>query len=134
MKNINFIVLFDGLCNLCNSSVNFIIKRNNLGKFKFASLQSEIGIELTNKYYIDTNVVDSIVLIKNDKVFIKSDAVLEILKDLLIGWRLFRIGIILPKFMRDWIYDIIAKHRYRIFGKKDECPIPPKDVQDKFLG
>jgi len=134
LKNINFIVLFDGLCNLCNSSVNFIIKRNNLGKFKFASLQSEIGIELTNKYYIDTNVVDSIVLIKNDKVFIKSDAVLEILKDLLIGWRLFRIGIILPKFMRDWIYDIIAKHRYRIFGKKDECPIPPKDVQDKFLG
>ena len=134
MKNINFIVLFDGLCNLCNSSVNFIIKRDNLGKFKFASLQSEIGIELTNKYYIDTNVVDSIVLIKNDKVFIKSDAVLEILKDLLIGWRLFRIGIILPKFMRDWIYDIIAKHRYRIFGKKDECPIPPKDVQDKFLG
>ena len=134
MKNINFIVLFDGLCNLCNSSVNFIIKRNNLGKFKFASLQSEIGIELTNKYYIDTNVVDSIVLIKNDKVFIKSDAVLEILKDFPIVWRLFRIVIILPKFVRDWMYDIIAKLRYRIFGKKDECPIPPKDVQDRFLG
>ena len=134
MNNINFVVLFDGLCNLCNGSVNFIIKRDKLGKYKFASLQSEIGKDLSNKYNIDTSTVDSIILIKNNKVFIKSDAVLEILKDLPIGWRLLRIGIILPKFMRDWLYDFIAKHRYQIFGKKDECPIPPKDVQDKFLG
>lgn len=126
-------ILFDGLCNLCNGSVNFILKRDKKGKFKFASLQSEIGTELTNKYNIDTNIVDSIVLIKNNKVFTKSNAVLEILKDLPIGWRVFRIGIILPKVIRDWLYDLIAKHRYRIFGKKDECPIPSKDVQDRFL-
>jgi len=128
------IILFDGLCNLCNGSVNFILKSDKQGKFKFASLQSEIGIELTKKYNIDTNIIDSIVLIKNDSVFTKSSAVLEILKDMPIGWRLFRIGIILPKFVRDWLYDIIAKRRYKIFGKKDECPIPPKDVQDRFLG
>ena len=97
-------------------------------------MQSEIGIELCKQHNIDTNIVDSIVLIKNDSVFTKSSAVLEILKDMPIGWRLFRIGIILPKFARDWLYDIIAKHRYRIFGKKDECPIPPKDVQDSFIG
>ncbi len=127
------ILLFDGLCNLCNGSVNFILKRDKGGKFKFASLQSEIGIELTKKYNIDLTIVDSIILIKNEKVFIKSDAVLEILKDMPIGWRLLRIGIILPKVIRDYLYDIIAKHRYRIFGKKDECPIPPKDVQDRFL-
>ncbi len=97
-------------------------------------MQSDVGKELTNKYNIDTNVVDSIVLIKDDKVFIKSAAVLEILKDMPIWWRVFRIGIILPKVIRDWLYDLIASHRYRIFGKKDECPIPPKDVQDRFLG
>lgn len=134
------IILFDGLCNLCNGSVNFILKRDKDKKYKFASLQSEIGKELCKQYDIDTNVlarsadgVDSIILIKNDKVFIKSAAVLEIIKDLPIGWRIFRIGIILPKVIRDWLYDIIAKHRYRIFGKKDECPIPSKDVQDRFL-
>ncbi|MBU0529835.1 DUF393 domain-containing protein [bacterium] len=111
-----------------------VLKRDNkIGKLKFTSLQSEIGIELTKKYNIDTNIVDSIVLIKNNKVFIKSSAVLEILKDLPIGWRVFCIGIILPKFIRDWIYDIVAKNRYRIFGKKDECPIPAEDVQDRFL-
>ena len=128
------ILLFDGLCNLCNGSVNFILKRDKLGKFKFASLQYEIGKKLTNKFDIDTNIVDSIILIKNEKVFIKSSALLEILKDLPIGWRVFRIGIILPKFIRDYLYDFVAKHRYRIFGKKDECPIPPKDIQDRFLG
>lgn len=127
------ILLFDGLCNLCNGSVNFILKRDKQGKFKFASLQSEIGNMLCKQHNIDTNVIDSIVLIKNDKVFIKSAAVLEILKDLPIGWRVLRIGIILPKFARDWMYDLIAKHRYRIFGKKDECPIPTEDVQDRFL-
>ena len=127
------VLLFDGLCNLCNGSVNFILKRDEACKYKFASLQSEIGIELAKKYNIDTNIVDSIVLIRDDKVFIKSSAILEVLKDLPIGWRLFRIGIILPKFVRDWLYDIIAKHRYKIFGKKDECPTPSKDVQDRFL-
>ena len=134
MKNINFIVLFDGLCNLCNGSVNFILKKDKKAKFRFASLQSEIGIELCKQHNIDTNIVDSIVLIKNDKVFIKSSAILEILKDLPIGWRVLRIGVILPKVLRDWMYDVIAKYRYPIFGKKDECPIPPKDVQDRFLG
>jgi predicted DCC family thiol-disulfide oxidoreductase YuxK len=73
-------------------------------------------------------------LIKNDKVYIKSAAVLEILKDMPIGWRVLHSGIIVPKTILDYLYDLIAKHRYRIFGKKDECPIPPEDVQDRFLG
>ena len=133
MNRINNILLFDGLCNLCNGSVNFILKKDKLGKYKFVSLQSEIGIGLCKQHNIDTNIVDSIVLIKNDSVFTKSTAVLEILKDMPIGWRLFYIGIILPKFARDWLYDNIAKHRNRIFGKKDKCPTPPKDVQDMFL-
>ncbi|MCK4904020.1 MAG: thiol-disulfide oxidoreductase DCC family protein [Candidatus Marinimicrobia bacterium] len=128
------IILFDGLCNLCNGSVNFILKRDKIGKFKFASLQSEIGKKLLKQYTTDTNVVDSIILIKNDKVFIKSSAVLEVLKDMPVGWWVFRVGIILPRVIRDYIYDVVAKYRYRIFGKKDECPIPSKDIQDRFLG
>jgi predicted DCC family thiol-disulfide oxidoreductase YuxK len=86
------------------------------------------------QYPTDTNVVDSIILIKNDKVFIKSSAVLEVLKDMPLGWRVFRVGIILPRVIRDYIYDVVAKYRYCIFGKKDECPIPSTDVQDRFLG
>ena len=97
-------------------------------------MQSEIGKELSIKYNIDTNSVDSIILIKSDVIYIKSSAVLEILKDMPIGWRIFRIGIILPKVIRDYLYDLVARHRYRIFGKKDECQIPSKDVQDRFLG
>lgn len=133
MKLDKNILLFDGLCNLCNGSVNFILKHDKAKKYKFASLQSQIGIKLCEQHNIDTQEVDSIVLIKNDKVFNKSAAILEILKDMSIGWRLLRIGIILPKFIRDWLYDVIAKYRYRIFGKKDELPIPPEDLQDRFL-
>lgn len=129
----NHIILFDGLCNLCNGSVNFILKRDKYKKYKFASLQTQVGNNLCKQHNIDTNEIDSIVLIKNDTVYIKSHAVLEILKDLPIGWRFFRIGIILPKGIRDWLYDVIAKNRYWIFGKKDKCPIPPKDIQDRFL-
>ena len=97
-------------------------------------MQSEIGKKLLKQYTTDTNVVDSIILIKNDKVFIKSSAVLEVLKDIPLGWWVFRVGIILPRVIRDYIYDVVAKYRYRIFGKKDECPIPSKDIQDRFLG
>lgn len=89
---------------------------------------------MCKQHNINTNKIDSIVLIKNESVHIKSSAVLEIFKDMPIGWRLLRIGIILPKGIRDWVYDVIAKNRYWIFGEKDECPIPPKDVQDRFLG
>lgn len=96
-------------------------------------MQSPIGIELCEQHNIDTQEIDSIVLIKNDKTYIKSAAILEILKDMPIGWRLLSIGIILPKFIRDWLYDGIAKYRYRIFGKRDELAAPTEDLSDRFL-
>ena len=129
----NHIILFDGLCSLCTGSVIFVLKRDKEKKYKFASLQSQVGIELCKQHNIDTNEINSIVLIKDDTVYIKSAAVFEILKDIPIGWRLLRIGLILPKVIRDWLYDFIARHRYKIFIKKDECPIPSKDFQDRFL-
>ena len=133
MKLNNNILIFDGLCNLCSGSANFIIKRDKRAKYKFASLQSEVGIKLCIQHNIDTTKIDSIVLIKDDAVYIKGAAVLEILKDMPIGWRLLRVGVILPKEIRDWLYDFVAKHRYKIFGKKDECPLPVEDVKDRYL-
>jgi len=129
----NNFILFDGFCVLCNWSVNFVLKRDKVKKYKFASLKSPIGIELCELHNIDINEIDSIVLIKNDKTFIKSAAILEILKDMSIGWRLLRIGIILPRFIRDWMYDVIAKYRYRVFGKRDELAVPSEDLTDRFL-
>ena len=129
----NNIILFDDLCVLCNWAVNFVLKRDSVKKYKFASLQSQIGIELCEQHNIDTKEIDSIVLIKNGKAFIKSAAILEILKDTPIGWRLLRIGRILPKSFLDWLYDVIAKHRYKIFGKKDELAVPSEDLTDRFL-
>ena len=128
------VLLFDGLCNLCNGTVNFILKRDKFAKYKFASLQSGVGNKLCKQHNIDITEVDSIVLIKDETVFIKSAAVLEIFKDMPKGWRLLRVGVILPKVLLDWLYDVIAKYRYRIFGRKDECPIPAEDIQDRFLG
>ena len=127
------IILFDGLCVFCNSAVNFVLKRDNAKKYKFVSLQSPIGIELCEQHNVDTNEIDSIILIKNGKTYVKSAAILEILKDMPIGWRLLRIGIILPRFIRDWLYDVIAKYRYKIFGKKDELAVPSEDLTDRFL-
>ena len=96
-------------------------------------MQSPIGIKLCEQHNIDTNEIDSIVLIKNGKTYIKSTAILEILKDMPIGWRLLRIGIILPRFIRDWLYDVIAKYRYKVFGKRDELAFPSDDLTDRFL-
>jgi predicted DCC family thiol-disulfide oxidoreductase YuxK len=96
-------------------------------------LQSETGIKLCKQHDINTVEIDSIVLIKNEIVYIKSSAILEVIKDLSIGWRVFRIGIIVPKGIRDWMYDVVAKYRYKIFGKKNNLPIHSEDLTDRFL-
>jgi predicted DCC family thiol-disulfide oxidoreductase YuxK len=128
------IILFDGVCNLCNGAVQWIIRRDREDVFRFASLQSEAGRELTRSRQIDTDKVDSIILIEPGVAYyIKSDAALEIARDLkgygflptLFGW--------IPKSLRDGIYDLVARNRYRMFGKKQECMVPTPDLRDKFL-
>ena len=96
-------------------------------------MQSAKGIKLCKLHDINTVEIDSIVLIKNEEVYIKSTAVLEVLKDLSIGWRVFRIGIIVPKGIRDCMYDVVAKYRYKIFGKKSKLAIHSEDLTDRFL-
>ncbi|AZQ44402.1 thiol-disulfide oxidoreductase DCC family protein [Nonlabens ponticola] len=127
------IVLFDGVCNLCNKAVTFIIERDKKNVFNFGALQNEKGKALLNKYDIDPEETDSIILIKNDKAYIKSTAALHIAKNLSGGWPLLYTFIILPKFIRDSIYDWVARNRYGWFGKKDNCMIPNADLRSKFI-
>ncbi|MCB0456331.1 MAG: thiol-disulfide oxidoreductase DCC family protein [Flavobacteriaceae bacterium] len=127
------IILFDGVCNLCNSSVNFVIQHDAKNHFKFAALQSEVGQQLISKYKIDTTKTDSIILIDNNKSFVKSTAALRIAKQLNKGYPLLYGFIILPTFLRNCVYDYIAKNRYKWYGKKDSCMIPTPELKNKFL-
>lgn len=126
------IVLFDGICNLCNSSVSFLIKFDTQNNLHFSAQQTNAGKQLLNKYQIKDDC-KSIIFIKEDLVFYKSDAIIEIAK-LIKGWpRLLRFGGILPKVFRDFIYDIIAVNRYKIFGKRNVCSVPSQQNIDKFI-
>jgi len=125
------IVLFDGVCNLCDNSVQFIIKHDKEAKIKFASQQSSIGLKLIAKYNLKE--LDSLVCINNDKVYIYSDGALEIAKKLDGLWKHLTIFHFLPKSVRDFIYKLIAKYRYRIFGKKEACLMPSLEIEERFL-
>lgn len=127
------IILFDGVCNLCNASVTFIIKRDKKDRFRFAALQSEIGAALVEKHQIDTSKTDSIILIDGDKHLEKSSAALTAAKSLSGGYPLLYVFMIVPRFIRNWVYDYIAKHRYKWFGKKESCMIPTPELKKKFL-
>lgn len=129
----NHILLFDGVCNLCNGIVLFTIKRDPKAKFKFASLQSKIGQSLLKKFGLPTDDFHSFVYINGDKCFLRSSAGLHVLKELGGFWKLSYGFIIIPKVIRDFIYNIIAKTRYKIFGKRDNCMIPTADLKHRFL-
>ncbi|MCX6296171.1 MAG: DUF393 domain-containing protein [Bacteroidetes bacterium] len=127
------IILFDGICNFCNSYVNKIIKHDKKNKFKFATLQSEAGKRILSKYIIDYQVYDSIILIENKTVFSKSTAVLKIAKHLGGLYALAFAFIITPTFIRNAVYDFIAKNRYQWFGKKETCMVPTEEIKSKFI-
>lgn len=127
------IVLFDGVCNLCNNSVVFIIKRDKNDVFRFAALQSDIGVEMTKKLNIDTSKTDSIILVEGNSYSVKSTAALKIARHLKGGYPLLYGFMILPAFFRNWVYDLIAKNRYQWFGKKESCMIPTPELKAKFL-
>ncbi len=129
-----YVVLFDGVCNFCNSSINFIIDRDKHNKFKFAALQSELGKQLLQTHGVEQPAtLDSVVLIKNEKIYKKSEAALEIARELSGLWPLLYIFKILPTFIRDIFYDLLAVNRYKIFGKADVCRMPTPELQQKFL-
>lgn len=126
------IILFDGVCNLCNHSVQFILKRDPNGIFKFCSLQSDTAKTLLNQHHV-TSEFDSIVLIEDDKYYVKSTAAVRICRKLTGAWKLFSVFWIIPAPLRDLIYDLFAKNRYNWFGKQDSCMMPTQDVKNRFL-
>ncbi len=129
------VILFDGVCNLCNSSVLYVIKRDKTNAFLFAPLQSLIGKAIIKEFNIDTTDIDSILLFNSDKrtIYSKSSAALHIAKSLSFPTRLLSVFFIIPTFIRNWFYDFIAKNRYRWYGKKESCMIPTPELKTKFL-
>ena len=127
------IILFDGVCNLCNSAVNFVIKRDKKSIFKFATLQSDEGRKLLSNQPFPITDLSSFVLLLNDKVYTRSTAALEVCRYLTGLWPGLYGFIIVPGFIRDFIYDVISKNRYKWFGKKEECIVPTPELKRKFL-
>ncbi len=127
------LILFDGICNLCNGAVQFIIKHDPEKKFLFTSLQSEAGQQLLKQYKLPSENFNSFLLLQDDKVFSKSTAALKVASQLKSAWKLLYIFIIVPKFVRDAVYSYIATNRYKWFGKKDDCMIPTPELQARFL-
>jgi predicted DCC family thiol-disulfide oxidoreductase YuxK len=127
------ILLFDGVCNLCNKAVLFIIPRDPYGNIHFASLQSETGHHLLARHRMPENKLDTLVLLEDGKAYVKSTAVLRIVRKLYRLWPLLYVFILVPRPLRDKVYDWIAKNRYRWFGKKEQCMIPTPDIRKRFL-
>ncbi len=136
MARLRSVILFDGVCNLCNMTVQWVIERDKEGRFDFASLQSDVARRELGKV-MDTKEIDSlpdsIVLLDSDGVHVRSAAALRILRGLGSWFLLLRLGVVLPGPIRDAIYDMVARNRYRWFGRRDTCMIPTPDIAARFL-
>ena len=127
------IVLFDGVCNLCSGFVQFVYPRDPEGKYRFASLQSDVGQALLAEHDLPTDELESIVLIEDGESYVKSAAVIQIATGLGGAYRLLSPFRYVPAAVRDRVYDFVADHRYKWFGRKDRCMMPSGDVQSRFL-
>lgn len=127
------VILFDGVCNLCNASVQFVLLRDKKDYFRFASLQSEYGQVTLQKFNLPTQNFDSFILVENDVLYTQSTAALRVAKNISGAWKLLYAFIIIPPFIRNLVYNFIAKNRYKWFGKKEECMIPQPEWEQKFL-
>jgi len=128
------ILLFDGVCNLCNGFVQFVIKRDPEGQFRFAPLQSDFAKDLLKTHNIPSDHMDTVVLVENGKAYVRSDVALRMALKFGGLWPVFSVFRILPLFIRDTIYNFIAKNRYRWFGEEDQCMIPTPELKSRFLG
>lgn len=129
-----YIVLFDGVCNLCNSTVQFIIKRDTHNQFKFSSLQSEYGQNFLKERNLDSSDFKSIILYEPEVAYYtKSKAALKIAQNLGFPYNLLSVLLLIPSFIRDWFYSLVSKYRYHLFGKKDSCMVPTPENKRKFI-
>ena len=127
------LILFDGVCNLCSGVVQFIVRRDSKGKFKFASLQSDAGRSILKQFNIDPDLLHSIVVVDDNAAYQRSDAAIYIANHLGGPWKMLNVFKILPKFLRDACYNAVAASRYRIFGKKDSCMVPTPELKGRFI-
>ena len=127
------IVLFDGVCNLCNSAVQFIIRHDKKNIFMFTSLQSDAGQKLLAQYNFPLGELNSFILIENNKAYTRSSGALKVVKKLKGLWPLLYGFMIVPKFLRDGVYNWVGKNRYKWFGKQDACMIPTPELKARFL-
>lgn len=127
------ILLFDGVCNFCNDTVNFILDHDSDRYIKFAALQSDTGQALLKHFQLPTSDFDSLVYIENQALYTKSTAALRIAKHLDGIWSWSQVGLVIPRFMRDWAYDLIAQNRYKWFGKQEQCRMPTAAIRARFL-
>jgi predicted DCC family thiol-disulfide oxidoreductase YuxK len=127
------VVLFDGVCNLCNGLVAFLLPRDSAGRLRFAPLQSDAGRTLLDRHGFPTEEFDTFVLVEGDRAYTKSDAAIRVAE--LLGWpyRVARVARLLPAGVRDRLYDAVAANRYDWFGRRDRCMVPDEDVSDRFL-
>lgn len=128
------LILFDGVCNFCDRSVQFIIRHDRRGYFHFAALQSEAGQAVLAAYGLPQGGFDTFILLQKGRVYKRSGAALRVARNLDGLWPVLYAFIIVPPFIRDLVYKIIARNRYRWFGKKDQCMIPTPEVRSRFLG
>lgn len=127
------ILLFDGVCNLCHAAVRFVIRRDAAGVFRFAPLDSEAGRRLTRGAFPGADAPDSVILVEDGQVHVGSDAALRVVRRLRGPWSALSVLRLVPRALRDRLYDAVARNRYRWFGRKDVCPIPDSRVADRFL-
>jgi predicted DCC family thiol-disulfide oxidoreductase YuxK len=127
------VILFDGVCNLCNQSVQFVIKHDPSSRFRFAALQSKFGQEQLQKFNFDKDQLHSVVLISKGKAYDRSRAALEIARKLNGLWPLLYMFVIVPPFIRNFFYDWISSNRYRWFGRTDECMLPTPELKARFI-
>jgi predicted DCC family thiol-disulfide oxidoreductase YuxK len=128
-----YIILFDGVCNLCSGTVQFLLKRDKKKRFLFGSLQGKTGQEFLRKYHLPTDQFHSFMLIEGNVLYTRSTAVLRMLRYLGRGWQLLYVFIYVPQPIRDGVYKLIANNRYKLFGKKDQCRVPALEEKDRFL-
>lgn len=127
------VVFFDGVCNLCNGFIQFLVRHDRQRNFRYSPLQSTAGARLLQGYPVDTERLDSIVLLHNGNIYERSEAFLRICKELGGRYRLLWVFRVLPLSLRDALYNLIARYRYRIWGEKDHCMIPTPELMDRFL-
>lgn len=132
------IVLYDGVCGLCNRSVQFLLKRDRYDRLRFASLQSELAARLLNRHGIDNKDLDTVYAVlnygePNETLLAKGDAFLFFAGVIGGVWSVARMGTIIPRSVRNWLYDFVARHRYQVFGKSDSCMLPDPKQRHKFL-